>query len=140
MKKNDDNVIIEINNNNLLNKKKTNTFNKCRSNIINDQPYGEDFLGYDKYARALSYVLLSEHNDSEEHAYKLGKLLYGIKCHVNLIPVNPTTQGIYNRTKSTTVLNFQEQLKRFNIPSTLRIEKGIDINAGCGQLRSRIEL
>ena len=37
-------------------------YNKIyRTNIINDQPYGEDFLGYDKYARALSYVLLSEH-------------------------------------------------------------------------------
>lgn len=34
-----------------------------RTNIINDQPYGEDFLGYDKYARALSYILLSEHID-----------------------------------------------------------------------------
>ena len=86
------------------------------------------------------YVLLSEHNDSEEHAYKLGKLLNGINCHVNLIPVNPTMQGIYNRTKSNKARNFQEQLKRFNIPSTLRVEKGIDINAGCGQLRSRIEL
>ena len=86
------------------------------------------------------YVLLSEHNDSEEHAHKLGKLLNGINCHVNLIPVNPTGEGIYRRTKSDKARNFQEKLKKFNIPSTLRSEKGIDINAGCGQLRSRIEL
>ena len=84
------------------------------------------------------YVLLKDQNDSLSNAEKLGKLLNGLHCHVNLIPVNPTTDGIYARTDDNANRLFQGVLKRFGIPSTIRIEKGIDINAGCGQLRERV--
>ncbi|MFL2665365.1 MAG: 23S rRNA (adenine(2503)-C(2))-methyltransferase RlmN [Dehalococcoidia bacterium] len=83
------------------------------------------------------YVLLKDQNDSLESAEKLGKLLNGLHCHVNLIPVNPTTNGGYLRTDDQANRLFQGVLKRFGIPSTIRVEKGIDINAGCGQLRER---
>ncbi len=83
------------------------------------------------------YVLLKEQNDSIEQAQKLGRLLNGLHCHVNLIPVNPTAQGPFERTDLVNAKTFQGGLKQYGIPSTIRMEKGIDINAGCGQLRAR---
>ena len=83
------------------------------------------------------YVLLKEQNDSIEQAQKLGRLLNGLHCHVNLIPVNPTREGPYEKTDATSARIFQGGLKQYGIPSTIRMEKGIDINAGCGQLRAR---
>ena len=86
------------------------------------------------------YVLLKEQNDTVGHARKLGKLLSGMLCHVNLIPVNPTSDGPYQRTSRDDAELFQIELRRFGVPSTVRIEKGIDIDAGCGQLRARVVL
>ena len=84
------------------------------------------------------YVLLKGQNDSIEQAQKLGRLLNGLHCHVNLIPVNPTKQGPFERTDQSAARIFQGGLKQYGIPSTIRMEKGIDINAGCGQLRDRV--
>ena len=84
------------------------------------------------------YVLLKEQDDSIEQAQKLGRLLNGLHCHVNLIPVNPTKQGPFEWTDQSAARIFQGGLKQYGIPSTIRMEKGIDINAGCGQLRDRV--
>ncbi len=84
------------------------------------------------------YVLLKEQNDRLHHARKLGSLLSGMLCHVNLIPVNPTADGPYERTSRGEAEAFQRELRKFGVPSTVRIEKGIDIDAGCGQLRARV--
>lgn len=84
------------------------------------------------------YVLLKGQNDTISHARKLGSLLSGMLCHVNLIPVNPTSDGPYERTSRDDAELFQVELRRFGVPSTVRIEKGIDIDAGCGQLRARV--
>ena len=84
------------------------------------------------------YVLLEGQNDSVKHARKLGKLLEGMLCHVNLIPVNPTTDGPYARPSARSAAAFRAALLKFGVLSTVRMEKGIDINAGCGQLRDRV--
>ncbi len=83
------------------------------------------------------YVLLQGQNDTTAHARKLGEQLTGMLCHVNLIPVNPTADGPYQRTGRDQADRFQNVLRRYGVPSTVRIEKGIDIDAGCGQLRAR---
>lgn len=83
------------------------------------------------------YVLLRGQNDSTAQAAALGRRLQGMLCHVNLIPVNPTGAGPYGRPDRQTAAAFQEVLARHGVPSTVRMEKGIDINAGCGQLRAR---
>tara|TARA_B110000438_G_scaffold157231_1_gene150700 strand:- start:5774 stop:6862 length:1089 start_codon:yes stop_codon:yes gene_type:complete len=80
------------------------------------------------------YVLLEGQNDSSEHAKKLGELLKNMLCHVNLIPVNPTVDSDYKRSNKDVILDFQRILKNFRVPSTLRMEKGIEVSAGCGQL------
>ncbi len=83
------------------------------------------------------YVLLDRENDTPEHAKKLVDLLKGLMCHVNLIPVNPTENGPYSRPSDRRSSLFREILSKAGIPNTVRQEKGIDINAGCGQLRAR---
>jgi 23S rRNA (adenine2503-C2)-methyltransferase len=82
------------------------------------------------------YVLLSGQNDTLDHANKLSELLKDLLCHVNLIPVNPTAGSSLGRSKENDIKKFREILSKNYIPSTIRMEKGIDINAGCGQLRS----
>lgn len=83
------------------------------------------------------YVLLHGQNDSIVQAEALGKLLKDMLCHVNLIPVNPTSDGQYQRPAREFRNAFQEKLREYGVPSTIRMEKGIDIDAGCGQLRAR---
>lgn len=82
------------------------------------------------------YVMLNGQNDTEKHAAKLGSLLNGLLCHVNLIPVNNTPNKPYKRSNKVVYKKFQEILQNFNVASTIRMEKGIDIQAGCGQLRN----
>tara|TARA_B100000579_G_scaffold86857_1_gene68030 strand:- start:23115 stop:24203 length:1089 start_codon:yes stop_codon:yes gene_type:complete len=80
------------------------------------------------------YVLLNEQNDTLDHAKKLGLLLKDMLCHVNLIPVNPTPKSDFYRSKSEEIKLFQNKLNSYGVPSTVRMEKGIEVSAGCGQL------
>ena len=80
------------------------------------------------------YVMLEGQNDSPEHAKKLGELLKEMLCHVNLIPVNPTNNSDYKRSRRNIIKVFQSVLTDHNVPSTVRMEKGIEVSAGCGQL------
>ncbi len=86
------------------------------------------------------WALIAGVNDSEAQANALGRLLQGIDSHVNLIPVNPTYGFDELPTDEETAKRFQGVLARYDIPSTVRQKRGIDIQAGCGQLRSREEL
>lgn len=83
------------------------------------------------------WALISDQNDTIEQASALGRLLHGMICHVNLIPLNPTSG--YGGKPSTRhqVSAFQDELQRFGVSSSVRVRRGIDIDAGCGQLRER---
>lgn len=80
------------------------------------------------------YILIDGLNDSEEHAIELSKLLKGIKCYVNLIPYNETSDKKYKRSNNTH--KFMDKLNENNINVRLRREFGSNISAACGQLRS----
>jgi 23S rRNA (adenine2503-C2)-methyltransferase len=80
------------------------------------------------------YVLLKNQNDTIDHANKLGLLLKNLLCHVNLIPVNPTNKSDYSRSNNEEIRSFQNKLTSHGVPSTVRMEKGIEVSAGCGQL------
>ncbi|MBE2199203.1 MAG: 23S rRNA (adenine(2503)-C(2))-methyltransferase RlmN [Anaerolinea sp.] len=84
------------------------------------------------------WALINGKNDTLEQAQKLGELLRGMLCHVNLIPLNPT--AAYNGMPSSPerVEAFQQELARYGVSSTVRVRRGIDIQAGCGQLRDRV--
>ena len=89
------------------------------------------------------YALIRGLNDSSEHAAALIKLLTGMLCHVNLIPVNPrseksTEKNPYHPTLRKEAEVFRDILQRGHIPATIRRTIGSDVNAACGQLRSSI--
>lgn len=81
------------------------------------------------------YALIAGENDSEETAAELARLLKGSGTHVNLIPVNPTAGG-YGRPQRRRVLAFERVLRDAGINCTVRVEKGSEISAACGQLRT----
>jgi len=81
------------------------------------------------------YSLIKGVNDSKEHAASLARLLSGMLCHVNLIPVNKVEERSY--TKSDYVYQFKAYLEKKKINATVRRELGSDISASCGQLRRR---
>ena len=74
-------------------------------------------------------------NDQPEQAQTLAKLVKGLNCHINLIPVNPIKERDYKQTQSKYVHNFKNLLEKNRINVTIRREMGTDINAACGQLR-----
>lgn len=88
---------------------------------------------------SFEYVLLKEKNDYPEQALRLAELLRpadkpSLLCHVNLIPWNPVPGAPLSRSDRKRVLNFQAVLKAHGVPCTVRIERGVDIGAACGQL------
>lgn len=83
------------------------------------------------------YILFKGINDSMAQARALADLLKGIKCHVNLIPANRTPDPGYGPPSQRVVLAFENELKQCHVNATLRQRRGQDIDAGCGQLRSR---
>jgi len=93
----------------------------------------------DTAGRRLSfeYILFEDINDSLHYARSLARLLTGLDCHVNLIPANHTADQSFRPPAYNTILAFQRELRRLNIACTLRQGRGLDIDAGCGQLRSR---
>ena len=80
------------------------------------------------------YALMEGINDSREIAYELAELLRGNGSHVNLIPINPTA-GNFKRPSKSRVFEFKRILSEAGINCTIRIEKGSEISAACGQLR-----
>lgn len=84
------------------------------------------------------YALMDNVNDRPNQARALAQLLKGLLCHVNLIPLNPTSESPYRRTPYPRVREFERILADAGIPTTLRVEKGIEIAAGCGQLRQQV--
>ncbi len=82
------------------------------------------------------WTLIAGVNDSEAQAERLAALLQGIDAHVNLIPLNPTTGFEGEEAPVSAALGFQRVLATAGIPSTVRQRRGIDVAAGCGQLKS----
>ena len=83
------------------------------------------------------YALIAGVNDSVEQARKLSRLLHGLLCHVNLIPLNVAAGGVFNTASRECVAAFRQVLEDERVPVTVRVGRGLDIQAGCGQLRSR---
>jgi 23S rRNA (adenine2503-C2)-methyltransferase len=84
------------------------------------------------------WALIAGRNDDEATARKLGALLQGLPAHVNLIPLNPTPGYDGGPTRLPEADRFVAVLAEHGIEATVRVRRGIDIDAGCGQLRSRV--
>ena len=99
-------------------------------------------LGYNYFKKTgrrvtFEYALMDGINDSSEIANNLAKLLHGNGSHVNLIPINPTA-GDFKRPSNNRVHEFERILSSAGVNCTIRVEKGTEISAACGQLRTDI--
>jgi 23S rRNA (adenine2503-C2)-methyltransferase len=95
----------------------------------------EYFLDKSNRRITFEYSLVQGVNDNIDDAKALSKLLKGMLCHVNLIPINPIKERSYARTQNEQVNAFRNCLEKHGINATIRREMGQDIQAACGQLR-----
>jgi 23S rRNA (adenine2503-C2)-methyltransferase len=116
---------------------------KLRSRImpVNDRyPLRDVLEECRRYAAAVNrrvyieYVLLAGVNDAPEHARELAELLGPDDFKVNLIPYNPT--GMYDGSPRARIAAFKSVLDRAHVPATVRLTRGRDFEAACGQLAS----
>ena len=82
----------------------------------------------------IEYTLMDGVNDSTEHAEKVNKLLKGLKYNINLIPYNPVCGDSFKKPSVERVNRFKSVLEKVNRKVTVRLERGTDIAAACGQL------
>ncbi len=87
---------------------------------------------------SFEYALISGVNDSDNEAKELAKLLSGMLCHINLIPVNKVEERDYHKGTAEKIKHFQQQLIKLGMNATIRRELGSDISASCGQLRKKV--
>jgi len=86
---------------------------------------------------SFEYILIDGVNSSPAQARQLAALLEGMLCHVNLIPLNPIAESPWRPPSHEVVLAFERELARRGIATTVRSERGVEIQAACGQLRAR---
>ena len=85
----------------------------------------------------IEYVMLNGVNDSDECAHTLARLIKGMNVYVNLIPYNETNHMEFKRSSKEQVMHFYDILKKHGLSVTIRKEFGRNIDAACGQLRSK---
>lgn len=98
------------------------------------------FLQRTNRRTTIEYILLREVNDQPEHAEQLATLMESRRelINVNLIPYNPVDEhSQYQRSDQLTIKTFYDVLKKRGISCSIRLEHGTDIDAACGQLRSK---
>ena len=95
----------------------------------------------DKTGRRVSfeYSMIDGVNDSDSSAHELGKLIKGMLCHVNLIPVNTVKGSDYRRSNKDRLISFTNILEGYGITATTRRTLGSDIDASCGQLKGKYQ-
>ena len=87
----------------------------------------------------IEYLLIKDLNDTLESAKQLVDYLRDIKCNINLIPYNPTEKNDYQKPSNNSIMRFKSLLEQSGKKVTVRLERGADIDAACGQLRGKVE-
>ena len=86
----------------------------------------------------IEYILIGNLNDSKESALDLIEYLKDIKCNINLIPYNSTSDSEFKKPDKKTIMKFKYLLEASGKKVTIRLERGADIDAACGQLAGKI--
>ena len=86
----------------------------------------------------IEYALMRDINDGLNLAHEMATKLSPLLCHVNLIPLNPVPDSPYQPTSDAHTKQFVDILRAAGISATVRLRRGIEINAGCGQLSRRM--
>ena len=95
----------------------------------------------DKTGRRITieYLLIKDLNDTIDSAKQLAHYLKDIKCNINLIPYNPTEKNDYKRPSNNSIMKFKSLMEHSGKKVTVRLERGADIDAACGQLRGKVD-
>jgi len=96
-----------------------------------------DYVDQTHQRITFEWALIRDVNDSPEQARKLALRLHGLLCHVNVIPLNPTERYAGKATTRQRAVIFRAELEKLGIPCSIRLRRGIDIQAGCGQLAGK---
>lgn len=86
----------------------------------------------------VEYLLIKDLNDTTNAAKELAEYLSDLKCNINLIPYNPTAENDYQRPSNNSIMKFKYLLEHSGKKVTVRLERGADIDAACGQLKGKI--
>ncbi len=97
----------------------------------------KDYIAKTNRRISFEYALAKDNNDNLEDAKELVKLLKGMICHVNLIPINKIENGAFDKSSNENIIKFRDYLNEHGIVATIRRELGSDIDAACGQLRRK---
>ena len=97
----------------------------------------KDYIAKTNRRVSFEYALAKDNNDNLEDAKRLVKLLHGMNCHVNLIPINKIENGKFDKSSNENIIKFRDYLNDHGIVATIRRELGSDIDAACGQLRRK---
>ena len=97
----------------------------------------KDYIAKTNRRISFEYALAKDNNDNLDDAKELVKLLKGMLCHVNLIPINKIENGQYSKSTNENSMKFRDYLNDHGIVATIRRELGSDIDAACGQLRRK---
>jgi 23S rRNA (adenine2503-C2)-methyltransferase len=95
----------------------------------------------DKTGRRVTfeYAMINDVNDTPEQAHALGRLLRGLLSHVNMIPLNPVPGSPWPASDPERIREFARILRSYGVTATVRMRRGIDVAAGCGQLYAAVE-
>ena len=111
--------------------------------VANTYPMGDLMRAVRSYVAdtgrrvVFEYALIDRLNSRPAHARELARLLRGLQCHVNLIPLNPVDERSLAPASPSAVQAFLKTLQDEHISATVRREMGSDIGGACGQLRRR---
>lgn len=97
-----------------------------------------EYIGKTGRRVTFEWALINGKTDTEQQAHALGRLLQGMLCHVNAIPLNPTDGYSGGPSSVAAADRFQAILADYGVSMTVRVRRGIDIDAGCGQLKSTV--
>ena len=86
----------------------------------------------------IEYILIKDLNDTPESAKQLASYLKDIKCNINLIPYNSTDENDYKKPSNNSIMKFKYLMEHSGKKVTVRLERGADIDAACGQLRGKV--
>ena len=86
----------------------------------------------------IEYILINKFNDTVECAKELAIFLKDVKCNVNLIPYNSVDDTIYKKSTNNDIMRFKYILEHSGKKVTVRLERGADIDAACGQLKGKV--
>ena len=90
-----------------------------------------DYIAKTNRRVSFEYALAKDNNDNLEDAKRLVKLLHGMNCHVNLIPINKIENGKFDKSSNENIIKFRDYLNDHGIVATIRRELGSDIDAAC---------